>query len=156
VVGTGENQVRITPNRGGGRGATISSGRFGQMKMSMGDGGAMRMEFSKVKMPDLADLLSQFADRPVLDMTDMKGAYQVTLELSRDDLLNVARAAGMGFGLPGPGPAADPARSPADTASTPTSSIFTAVQQLGLKLDARKAPVEMIVVDHAEKTPTEN
>jgi len=30
------------------------------------------------------------------------------------------------------------------------------VQQLGLKLDSRKAPVEMIVIDHLEKTPTEN
>jgi uncharacterized protein (TIGR03435 family) len=31
-----------------------------------------------------------------------------------------------------------------------------ALQQLGLRLDARKAPVELIVVDHVEKTPTEN
>ena len=36
-------------------------------------------------------------------------------------------------------------------------SLFTAVQsQLGLKLDAKKGSVELIVVDHVEKTPTEN
>ena len=35
--------------------------------------------------------------------------------------------------------------------------LFTAVQaQLGLKLEAKKGPVEMIVIDHIEKTPTEN
>ena len=155
VVGSGDSQVRVTPNAGG-RGATINSGKYGQMKVGMGDGGAMRMEFSKMKMADLADLLSPFADRPVLDLTELKGSYQVALDLSMEDMMKVARSAGMG-GMMGPGPGGAGANaSSADAASTPTSSIFTAVQQLGLKLEPRKAPVEMIVVDHAEKTPTEN
>jgi len=41
-----------------------------------------------------------------------------------------------------------------DGASTP--SLFDAMQKLGLKLEARKAPLDMIVVDDARKTPTEN
>jgi uncharacterized protein (TIGR03435 family) len=157
VFGSGDSQVRVTPNAGG-RGATINSGKFGQMKIGMGEAGMMRMEFSKMKMADLADLLSPFADRPVLDLTELKGSYQVSLDLSMQDMMQVARASGMGAMMgPGPGaPGADASRSPADAASTTTSSIFTAVQQLGLKLDSRKAPVEMIVVDHAEKTPTDN
>ena len=62
-----------------------------------------------------------------------------------------AQAANLGVPMP-PGPGG-----PASTASDPSgSSMFKAVQQLGLKLDARKAPVEVIVVDHLEKTPTEN
>jgi uncharacterized protein (TIGR03435 family) len=36
------------------------------------------------------------------------------------------------------------------------SSIFDSVQKLGLKLEPRKVPVEMIVIDKIEKTPTEN
>jgi uncharacterized protein (TIGR03435 family) len=42
-------------------------------------------------------------------------------------------------------------------ASDPTgSSVFSSVQRLGLKLESRKAPVEQLMVDHLEKTPTEN
>jgi uncharacterized protein (TIGR03435 family) len=46
----------------------------------------------------------------------------------------------------------------ADAASDPGSggSVFTAVQAMGLKLDARKETIDTIVVDHVEKTPTEN
>jgi uncharacterized protein (TIGR03435 family) len=45
---------------------------------------------------------------------------------------------------PNPGDASDP-------------GIFAAVQQqLGLRLEARKAPVEMLLIDHAEKAPTGN
>ena len=156
MIGTPEGQVRVTPNTGGGRGATITGARFGQVKVSMAEGGNIHMEFSKMKMTDLADMLSPFVDRPVLDMTGLPGAYQVGLDLSLDDMKLVARAAGMGGMMMGPGPNADTPRSPADAASNPGGSIFTAVQRLGLKLEPRKAPVEMIVVDRVEKTPTEN
>ncbi len=155
VVGSGDSEVRIARSPGG-RGATIASGKFGQMKVGMGEAGAIHMEFSKMKMTDLADMLSPFADRPVLDMTELTGAYQVTLNLSMEDMMKIARSAGMGMGMMTGGPSGDPSRSPADAASTPTNSVFMAVQQLGLKLEPRKAPVETIVVDHLEKTPTEN
>jgi uncharacterized protein (TIGR03435 family) len=39
-------------------------------------------------------------------------------------------------------------------ASTP--SLFDALQRLGLKLDARRAPLDLLVVDEMRKTPTEN
>jgi uncharacterized protein (TIGR03435 family) len=45
---------------------------------------------------------------------------------------------------------------PADAASDPGGSIFTSMQALGLKLESRKQPMTFIVVDRAEKMPTEN
>jgi uncharacterized protein (TIGR03435 family) len=73
-----------------------------------------------------------------------------------EDLRNAARA----YGMMAPGMAAGRgggARSPADAASDPGGlSVFEAVQQLGLKLEPRKVPLDLIVIDHLEKAPTEN
>jgi uncharacterized protein (TIGR03435 family) len=156
VIGKGENQMRVKQNSDG-KGTTMT-GPFGQVKTSMVEGGMLRMEFSKMTMPALAEMITRFADRPVLDMTELKGNYQVALDLSMEDMKNVARASGVmaGMGMPQPGTGKEAAR-PGDAASTPAAaSIFAAVQQLGLKLDARKWPVEIVVIDHLEKTPTEN
>jgi len=45
---------------------------------------------------------------------------------------------------------------PSDAVSDPTGSVFRSVQELGLKPEPRKAPLDQIVVDHADKAPTEN
>ena len=68
----------------------------------------------------------------------------------------MAKAAGMNVGVPvGGGAAGGPASMEASDPGGGTS-IFKSVEALGLKLDSRKAPVEQLVVDHAEKAPSEN
>ncbi len=166
VLNNGAGQVRISQDAGqgggpGGRGGsmTISSPQFGSMKVQMGEDGAMHLEAAKITMAGLAELLTSFVDRPVLDMTELKGAYQVTLDLSMQEMMAAAQASGAmaGRGFGGPGGGAPGANVTVPTASDPSGdAIFQAVQKLGLKLDARKAPVETIVVDHLEKAPTEN
>jgi uncharacterized protein (TIGR03435 family) len=152
---TGTGQVQFNGNVEG-KGVTVAGGPAGPMRMQMSPNGNMRMEAAKMTMPILSDMLSRFVDRPVVDMTELKGSYQVALELAMEDLRNIARTAGVM--IPGSGPAAGgEAGRPADAASDPSgSSIFAAVQQLGLKLDARKAPMEMIFIDHLEKAPSDN
>lgn len=87
----------------------------------------------------LATLIARFTRTPVLDQTAIPGAFDVKLDWARDN------------GLPSGTPdavAVQPADGP---------SIFEAVQkQLGLKLEKRKGPVDVLVVDHAEKTPLAN
>ncbi len=124
-------------------------------KMTMVDG-HMRMELDKIDMAGLAEALSRFVDKPVVDMTDLKGNYQLAIELSMEDLMNVARAQGMQ--IPGAGAAGAASNSrPAETIADPSgSSVFSSVQAMGLKLESRKAPIETIFIDHVEKTPTEN
>jgi uncharacterized protein (TIGR03435 family) len=134
---------------------SISGGPIGTAHMSMGPNGSMRLEAPKMNMAALADTLSRFFDRPVVDLTGLKGTYQVALDLSMEDLRNAART--MGMMGPGMGGGREGTRSPSDAASDPGGlSIFAAVQQLGLKLEPRKEPLDLIVIDHLEKAPTEN
>jgi uncharacterized protein (TIGR03435 family) len=140
-----------------GKGVMMRGGGSGTMRMTPGADG-MHLEASAMTMTTLVDTLSRLVDRPVVDMTELKGGYQISLDLSMADMLRAARAAGVGGGV-GPGLPGGPGGgiSAADVASDPgSSSIFNAVQALGLKLEPRKVPVETIVIDHVEKTPSEN
>jgi uncharacterized protein (TIGR03435 family) len=151
TVNNGNDTMRIKQTNNG---AVINSGANGTTRMTMEDG-HMKMELSKMTMEGLAAVISRFVDKPVMDMTELKGNFQMTLDLSMEDLQNVARAQGMQ--IPGAGPGGASSSRPADAASDPSgSSIFSTVQQMGLKLEPRKAPIETIIIDHVEKAPTEN
>jgi uncharacterized protein (TIGR03435 family) len=84
-------------------------------------------------MQKLAYLLSRFeTERPIIDRTGLDGTYQVKLSWTLRQTEN------------------------ANPDATETS-LFTALEeQLGLKLEARKGPVDVLVVDSAEKIPTAN
>lgn len=95
-----------------------------------------RIVGGQMPMQTLAVFLSRFEREIVIDMTGLKGFYEVKLEWTPDfpPLVNGA---------------------PAETAPGP--SLFTAVQeQLGLKIESRKGPVDVLVVDHADQIPAEN
>lgn len=96
-----------------------------------------KMTAQKISIKSLAENLAGNLDRPVLDMTGIIGVFDLTLEWSRDDGPAAGKPAGDGV---------------AEAVSPSGPSIFTALQeQLGLKLDTQKAPVEMIVIDRVEK-----
>lgn len=87
---------------------------------------------SKGSMRRFAEFLTDQVGRPVIDKTGLTGSFDLTLDWAVDD------------------PAA---RNDAETGP----SLFTALQeQLGLKLESGKGPVETIVVDRAERAPTDN
>ncbi len=99
---------------------------------------------AKISMMQLTTFLSDVLGRTVIDKTDFKGTFDVHLEFVRDQAL--------ASGILGNGPGGAET-APADS---PGPSIFTAVQeQLGLRLESGKGPVEVFVIDSAEK-PSEN
>ncbi len=152
VMGSGENAVRFKQSADG-RGGVAETAKMGTVKTTMGADNTLHYEVAKMDMTSLADMFSAFLDRPVVDMTELKGRYQVTFDLSMQDIMAMARKNGANIPAGGPGAPGAGANEASDPGS---SSIFTAIQALGLKLDPRKAPIEIIVVDHAEKMPTEN
>jgi uncharacterized protein (TIGR03435 family) len=99
-----------------------------------------------VDLSSVAKQLSQQLGRTVQDKTGLSGKYDFTLQWTPD------RDPPMP-GAPEPGQ-----QGPGATISTDSSepSLFTAIQeQLGLKLESGKAPVEVLVIDHVEP-PSEN
>jgi uncharacterized protein (TIGR03435 family) len=92
-----------------------------------------------MSMAHFAERLSRVADRPVVDATGVPGAFDFELKWTAEN------------------PQAKPAGNSGTQLADAPPGLFTAIEeQLGLKLEPRKAPVEFLVVDHAEKVPTEN
>jgi uncharacterized protein (TIGR03435 family) len=160
VIGAGDQQVRINRTGGGPGGAqmSMSNPETGTTKVSVSPDGQMHMEMERMTMATLAQMLTPMLDRPVVDHTDLKGAFTIALDLSIQDMMQMARTAGVaggGPGIPIGGPI--PVGAPGLAASDPSGgTIFTSVQKLGLRLEKQKEPIETIVVESAEKSPSEN
>ena len=109
-----------------------------------------RLTAEDYTMTEFADRLSNQLGKLVHDLTGLKGKYDFDLTWGRDDM--AARTAGT--------PEANTPLSASSGGSGPADfqqMMIAAVQsEMGLKLEQTKGMVEIIVVDHAEKVPTEN
>ncbi|HUP40091.1 MAG TPA: TIGR03435 family protein, partial [Vicinamibacterales bacterium] len=89
-----------------------------------------------VSLAQLTQMLSQFTQRIVLDRTGLDGNFDIDLTFTPER---------MPQGAPPPG-------APPLTIDPNGPSLFTALQeQLGLKLESERAPVEVLVIDHVER-----
>jgi len=103
-----------------------------------------RIVSNHISMTTLATLFSRFTGQTVLDMTGLTAEYDLKLEWTPE---NTPKLTATGTG----------ADAGASTDGESGPSLFAAVeQQLGLKLEVRKGPVEVIVIDHAERVPAQN
>jgi len=160
IVGKGPLKLKETPPDAAGSDArgtvnVAATGSAAGVSANLGNGsyynfGNDKFEAGKMSMDALARLLSPYMDRPILNLTELKGNYDFTLNLTPEDyrLMLIQIAVNNGVTLP------PQALHLLDGNSA--VSLFDAFQQLGLKLDARKAPVDILVIDQLLKTPTEN
>ena len=96
-------------------------------------GGGARLEGAKMAMPEFARKLSLILDRSVIDKTGFTGLFDLRLDFVTDETTPAMPPPPPGSDMPGP-------------------SLAQALrQQLGLQLESTSGPVEVIVVDHAER-----
>jgi uncharacterized protein (TIGR03435 family) len=154
----------------GGPGQTAMMGGRGQMpaggmSIRMGPNGG-HLESKAVTLSRFAESISRFLDRPVVDQTGIEGSYDFAIDISPEEMSGMmAQMKGAMMMAGGPAPmggggavAGGPAHAgPDGPPNAPEGgSIFQSIQSYGLKLEPKKAPMDMIAIDSAEKTPTEN
>ena len=118
----------ITVAKGGPKMSASAGDPNGLMSENDRENGGQRMiRMSNSTMADFALLMKFFLDRPVVDQTGLSGRYDFQLQYTFDE-----------------------SRAPTDGTASP--SLFTAIQeQMGLKLDPVKAPMDVMVIDKVER-----
>lgn len=97
--------------------------------------GRGRLFYDRRNMHSFALLLSRQLKQPVIDLTGLTGFYDVHLEWTPDD----------------------PSVAPAGDSASPLPDIYQAVEeQLGLRLESKKTPIEIIMIDRADRVPSAN
>lgn len=109
-----------------------------------------KFEAKKLSMAQFVGDFERFTDRPIVDMTGLKGQYDFAFDINPDDyrpmLIRSAISAGVTL----------PPQALRLLENSSSASLSDALGQVGLKLEARKAPLDVIVVDGANKMPSDN
>jgi len=112
--------------------------------------GNNRIEVRRRSMSAFADLLTRFVDRLVIDATGLTGDYDAVLDFAPEEYSSLIMRSAFNSGAT----LSPDALRTLDAASL--DPLSGALEKLGLTLESRKAPVEVIVVDAVSRTPTEN
>ena len=134
AISASDSAAGVSVNMGNGSSYTFAGGKF--------DG-------RKIDGRILADVIERYTDRPVTDATGLKGTYDFNFEVTPEEYQTLLIRAAVNSGVVLP----PQALRLLDNGGDPLGS---AVEQLGLKLDSRKVPVDLLVVDQVLKTPIDN
>ena len=143
MAGTGGDGVDVKAS-GGREGVNLNYGHGTTFSFANN-----KIEAHRLVMPLFADILGRFTDRPIVDMTKLTDAYDITVDLSQEDYMGMLIRSAVNAGVTLPPEALRMMNNTDDT-------LMMALRRLGLKLENRKAPVETVVVDEMRKTPSEN
>ena len=131
-----------------------ASGSAAGVAVDLGNGSSYtfasgKFEAKKISGRMLADVLERYTDRPILDRTELHGTYDFSFEITPEDYQSMLIRAAVNSGVFLP----PQVLRIMDNGGNPLPD---ALSQLGLRLDSARAPVELLVVDQARRTPTDN
>jgi uncharacterized protein (TIGR03435 family) len=138
-------------------GSSTYVGPWGNFSLKFdGQSLSMHMQSESIDMRGFAMMMTTLGGgegRQVVDMTRLAGKYQAAADFSLMDLTSSLHDQGIDIptGPPGGGAGGGGASDPGGGAT-----VSAALEKLGLKLEKSRAQVERLVVDHVEKSPTEN
>ena len=143
-----DGPIRVLHNSDGS--TTYNMGVRGTFAIKInGETGAMHLSSDGMTTRGLVVMLNSLgggSGRQIVDLTGLKGTYQVAVDFSLRDLVASLRDSGIDV----------PVRRGASEDPTGDTSIAEALDRQGLKLQGTKAPVQQLIVDHVEKTAEEN
>jgi uncharacterized protein (TIGR03435 family) len=134
-----------------------SSGGTDGVFADLGQGASLafdnkHFEIRKVTMRILVETLSRFMDRPILNQTKLgeEDRYDVTFAIAQEDYMPMLIRSAVNAGITLPPQAMALLDAPS------IGSVEAGLKSLGLVLEARRAPLDLLVVDSIERAPTEN
>jgi uncharacterized protein (TIGR03435 family) len=151
MVDSPDGRVLLRRNNDG---SSTYVGPWGSFSLKFdGQSLSMHMQSESLDMRGFAMMMTTLGGgegRQVVDMTGLKGKFQVAADFSLMDLTSSLHDQGIdlpgGGGPQGGSGASDPGG----------ATVSAALEKLGLRLDRSRAKVDRLVVDHVEKSPTEN
>jgi uncharacterized protein (TIGR03435 family) len=129
------NTSGLSNDRGNGSSYSFAIGRF---------------EGRKLSLQSLAAELSRYSPRPIVDATDLSGEFDMSFEVSSEGYRQMLMRAAHNSGIP------IPLQMLLQMDSAGGDHLFEGVEQMGLKLESRRMPVEVTVIDAIRRAPTEN
>jgi uncharacterized protein (TIGR03435 family) len=134
-VSGGGNASGVGVNIGGGRSFAVADNQ---------------VQIHGMTMFDVAEVLTRFVDRVVVDQSGLTGKYDMTLDLTPEDFNAIRVRSAVNAGVPLP----PQAMRLLDNYSP--QALAAPLSKLGITFEGRKAPLDMVVIDSLSKTPTEN
>lgn len=128
-----------------GNGATVNFGHGSSFTFANN-----RFEARKMSMALFAGNLERFADRQIVDMTGLTAQYDFAFDVRPEEYIAMSLRAAVWVGVVLP-----PEAQKMLDANSP-AALGDALQQIGLRLDSSKAPLDVLVIDDALKTPIAN